>query len=78
MIAAYLKNMRSLTGQTAIKAALAELGFRSYHMSEVFVNWKSSHFQYWQEALQAKYKGQGRRYGPEQFKKIFAEYDVSL
>lgn len=66
-----------MTERTAIKAALSTLGFKSYHMSEVFMNWKRGHFLYWLEALRAKYEGQGTPYGPEDFRKIFADYDVS-
>lgn len=41
------------------------------------MNWKRGHFQYWLEALQTKYEGRGKPYGPEDFKKILADYDVS-
>ena len=61
-----------------MKAALSKLGLKSYHMSEVFMNRKKGHFDYWLEALRAKYEGCGKPYGPEEFKRIFTDYDVSL
>lgn len=45
-------------------------------MSEVFMNWKRGHFQYWLEALEAKYKGKGKPYGPKDFQKLYAGYIV--
>lgn len=46
-------------------------------MSGVFWNFRRGHFAYWHEALRAKYQGQGKWYGPTEFEKLLANFDVS-
>ena len=61
-----------------MKAALSTLGYRPYHMSEAILHWKDGHLHRWDEALRAKYLGQGKPYGKEEFDEIYAGYDVCL
>lgn len=55
--------------------ALQKLGIRSYHMTEAG---KTKSFNYWHEALKAKYAGEGRPYGRKEFDKLLGEYGVCL
>ncbi|KAI9726319.1 MAG: hypothetical protein M1828_001593 [Chrysothrix sp. TS-e1954] len=66
----------SRTGTMSIHAALSKLDMKAYHASEVFRNLQRGHFQYWVEALHAKYDGQGKAYSPNEFKMLFADYDA--
>ncbi|KAL9619402.1 MAG: hypothetical protein Q9160_005997 [Pyrenula sp. 1 TL-2023] len=62
--------------RTAIKEAMKKPEYKSYHMSEVFWNFRRGHFAYWHEALRAKYQGQGKWYGPTEFEKLLANFDA--
>lgn len=59
-----------------MKSALEQLGYTPYHMSECIRHWKDHHLHYWDEALRAKYRAQGKPYGRPEFDKIFKGYDV--
>ncbi|KAL8830413.1 MAG: hypothetical protein Q9191_001442 [Dirinaria sp. TL-2023a] len=54
-----------------MQQALERLGYKSYHMSEAYRN---KAFDYWLEALKAKYDGQGRSYQREEFDKLLGDY----
>jgi len=53
--------------------ALQKLGYKSYHMTEAGVN---KAFNYWYEALKAKYEAQGRPYRRAEFDKLLGNYSV--
>jgi hypothetical protein len=53
---------------------MKHLGFRPYHMLEAVQ--RPSDFQYWNEALRAKFHGVGKPYGRVEFDKLLGEYDV--
>jgi len=61
-----------------MKTALETLGYHPYHMSECIKHWPDQHLHYWDEALKAKYRGQGKPYQVAEFNKIFKDYDVRL
>ena len=54
--------------------ALQELGFNPYHMAVALDPPKSS-FSLWIEALRAKFNGEGKKWGHEEFDKILGNYD---
>ena len=54
--------------------ALSRLGFHCQHARETF---KSNAFDYWAEAIRAKYEGKGRAYGPPEWDKLLGGFDVS-
>ena len=58
--------------------ALAKLGYKSYHMKEVFANFKRNHMNYWREALTSKYENQDRKYGKAELEKLLEGYTVRL
>ena len=60
-----------------MSGALEELGYRAYHMKEVFANFKANHVEYWHEALSCKYYNRSRQYGKTEFDKVLGEYSVS-
>ncbi|KAL8670982.1 MAG: hypothetical protein Q9168_004496 [Polycauliona sp. 1 TL-2023] len=43
-------------------------------MSECIKHWPDQHLHYWDEALKAKYRSQGRPYRIKEFNKIFKGY----
>lgn len=45
-------------------------------MSECIKHWRDKHLHLWDEALKAKYRGQGKPYEVAEFNKIFKGYDV--
>jgi hypothetical protein len=45
-------------------------------MSEALKNRKNGHLTFWQEALAAKYDGQGQPFGREEFDKFLGDYNV--
>jgi hypothetical protein len=56
--------------------ALEVLGYKGiYHMREVF---KNEHGPYWIAALEAKYKGEGKPFGREEFDGFLGNYMVCL
>ncbi|KAH8687909.1 NAD dependent epimerase/dehydratase [Tricladium varicosporioides] len=66
----------SRTGTMSLKAALIKLGYTPYHASEAVKGWDKGHLHLWDEALRAKYKGEGKPWGKEEFNKMLADYDV--
>lgn len=59
----------SRTGTSSMRVALWELGFEPYHGWSVFENPPDSVL--WQEAMKAKFEGQGRLYTKKDFDSIF-------
>jgi hypothetical protein len=57
--------------------ALDILGYKPYHMKTVFQT-GASHINVLNDAIRAKYHGEGKLYGKEEFDKWFADYDVCL
>ena len=55
---------------------LEKLGYKSYHMKEVFANFKRNHLEYWLEALTSKYENRNRKYGKAEFDKLLQGYTV--
>ena len=55
--------------------ALQRLGYKSYHMTEAGRN---KAFNYWLEALKAKYSGEGRPYQRAEFDKVLGDYSVHI
>ena len=62
----------SRTGTSSMRVALWELGFEAYHGWSLFENPPDSVL--WQEAMKAKFEGQGRLYMKKDFDSIF--FDV--
>ncbi|KAK6825429.1 hypothetical protein PG990_003237 [Apiospora arundinis] len=63
------------TGTHGLYLALKALGFKPYHMVEVFAN-GADHCQYMTEGLQASAEGTFPPYGRAEFDKWFADYDI--
>ncbi|KAK8133690.1 hypothetical protein PG984_005702 [Apiospora sp. TS-2023a] len=63
------------TGTHGLYLALKELGFKPYHMVEVFAN-GADHVRYMTEGLQASAEGTFEPYGRAEFDKWFADYDI--
>jgi len=64
----------SRTGTMFLYTAMKDLGFRPYHMLEAFQ--RPSDFQYWNEALRAKFHGVRKPYGRAEFDKLLGEHDA--
>ena len=64
----------SRTGTLDMSIALETLGFRAYHLAEVSQN--PTHFPCWKQAQEAKYFGEGKPWGKEEFEKMLAGHDV--
>ena len=47
-------------------------------MSEACMRWEDRHLQLWQEALDAKFKGKGKRWTGDELDKILWNYDVRV
>ncbi|KAI0125479.1 hypothetical protein BJ170DRAFT_433661 [Xylariales sp. AK1849] len=62
------------TGTFSLYQALKMLGYRPYHMYEV-VNGGTTHMLILEEAMRAKYYGNGKPYGKAEFDKWFADFD---
>ena len=58
----------------AMRDALNTLGYKSYHMLEGAFNPHA--FDYWYEALRAKYAGEGKPYERAEFDKLLGNYSV--
>lgn len=57
-----------------MRSGLAQLGYKSFHGAVLqAAPWK---FPYWEEAIRAKYFGEGKPYGRAEFDKLLHEYDV--
>ncbi|KAK7921379.1 hypothetical protein PG985_009401 [Apiospora marii] len=63
------------TGTHGLYQALKVLGFKPYHMVEVFAN-GADHARYMTEGLQASMDGTFAPYGRAEFDKWFADYDI--
>lgn len=61
----------------SLLAALRELGYHPYHMVEA-VNSASMDFPLWEEALRAKFYGEGKPWGREEFDKMLGQFDVGF
>lgn len=61
------------TGTTSIREALAQLGLKAYGYKEGALD---GHCRYWIEAIDAKFNGIGRPYGPVEFQKLLADYSA--
>lgn len=59
-----------------MQRALQTLGYKSYHMIGALRNPKA--FNYWLEALEAKYSDQGKPYQRVEFDKLLGDYSVSV
>ena len=59
-----------------MQKALQTLGYKSYHMIEALRNPKA--FDYWLEALEAKYSSVGKPYQRGDFDKLLGDYSVSV
>ena len=64
----------SRTGTISLLAALNELGYHPYHMAEALKD-ASMDFPLWEEALKAKFLGQGKLWGKEEFDKMLGRFD---
>lgn len=65
------------TGTMSLGAALSILGYRCYnHVEACTIGYRD--MKCWNEALDAKYFGKGKRYGRNEFSKILKGFDVSL
>ncbi len=67
-----------LTGNTAMRAALLQLGFNDcYHMLSIMdENPKDADM--WVEAFEAKFEGKGKPYGKEEWDKLLGHCMVCL
>lgn len=57
----------------ALKTALDSLGVKTYHTAEALAN---HHLPYWNEAIAAKYGGEGEPYDVNDFEKLLKNYQV--
>lgn len=64
-------------GTMGMMNALEILGYKPYHMKTVFET-GASHLNVLNDVIRAKYHGEGKVYGKEEFDRWFADYDVSL
>lgn len=63
------------TGTMSLGAALGILGYRTYnHVEACLVGHRD--MKCWNEALDAKYFGKGKKYGKNEFSKILKGFDV--
>ncbi|KAM0718682.1 hypothetical protein Q7P37_005753 [Cladosporium fusiforme] len=65
----------SRTGTMSILTALEHLGYNPYHMVKAMRAPKLN-FSLWIEALQAKFHGQGKPWGREEFDKVLGDFDA--
>lgn len=61
----------------AIYTALQQLGYHPYHMAEAMKDPKRQ-LPLWEDALNAKYRGIGKRFGRTELDKILSNFDVGL
>ncbi|KAL9109307.1 MAG: hypothetical protein Q9227_006062 [Pyrenula ochraceoflavens] len=64
----------SRTGTISLLAALKELGYHPYHMAEAIKD-ASMDFPLWEEALRAKFMGDGPLWGKDEFDKMLGRFD---
>ncbi len=64
------------TGTTSLRVALHELGYSTYHGWSLMENPPDCVL--WKEALTAKYEGEGKLYGREEFDSMFCDSDAVL
>ena len=57
--------------------ALRILGYKPYHMKTCFET-GASHINVLNDAIRAKYHGEGAIYGKDEFDRWFSDYDVRL
>lgn len=62
----------------ALKAALEKLGYRVYHGSVAVRRWEKKHLALWEEALKAKFLGEGKPWTGDDLDKMLQNYTVSL
>lgn len=60
----------------ALKTALEKLNYNPYHMAVAIRSRREGHLSYWEEALRAKFLGDGKPFGKEEFDKFLGNYDV--
>jgi len=71
-----LVNIIILTTFLALKVALEKLGYRVYHGSVAVRRWDKKHLALWDEALKAKYLGEGKPWTGDDLDKILQNYAV--
>ncbi|KAL5341353.1 hypothetical protein BJX70DRAFT_396072 [Aspergillus crustosus] len=64
------------TGTTSLCAALNELGYNSYSMTECCLNHRSDSLRHWLAAIDAKYNNKGLPYRGAQFDAMLSRYDA--
>ena len=66
---------QSRTGTMATITALTKLGYSPFHMA-VALGSPKTNLSLWSEALNAKFKGQGKKWGREEFDKLLGPFDA--
>ncbi|KAH8724202.1 P-loop containing nucleoside triphosphate hydrolase protein [Phaeosphaeriaceae sp. PMI808] len=66
----------SRTGTFSLKTALEKLGYSPYHMSVALRSRREGHLAFWEEALRAKFLGDGKPFGRVEFDKFLGRFDV--
>ncbi|KAL8819777.1 MAG: hypothetical protein Q9191_007659 [Dirinaria sp. TL-2023a] len=66
----------SRTGTMNLSIALETLGYRAYHLAEVSQN--PTHFPCWKQAQEAKFLGEGKVWGKEEFDQMLGRHDAVL
>jgi hypothetical protein len=56
---------------------MKKLGYTPYHTMEAYYHPRRD-FPLWEEALKAKFLGEGKPYGREEFDKLLGNFDVSI
>ncbi|KAK5955138.1 hypothetical protein OHC33_003817 [Knufia fluminis] len=64
----------SRTGTSSICQALSRFGYRTFHMDKNIENPKL--FPLWEEAVRAKFNGEGKPYGKAEFDKLLGDFDA--
>ena len=59
----------------AMFTALKILGYKSYHSASIRLRPPGT-YSWWNEAIKAKYHGEGEKYGKVEFDKLLGEYNV--
>ena len=54
---------------------MRKIGYTPYHTIEAYLN-PLRDFPVWEEALKAKFLGEGKSFGREEFDKLLGNYDV--
>lgn len=63
----------SRTSTYSMAEALDKLGYKTYHMKEVFKNFEADHIEYWRDGLHRKYCNKPGQYKKSKFDKILAQ-----